>query len=410
MPRRTRSPKLETRTARLKLPVAKKPLFQPVNKGIALGYRRNQGAGTWVVRATAAVGAYWTKAFAVADDIEDANGKTILTYDQACDEARRLARQGDDGADTGDRPMTVGEAITAYEHDLAARGAQVAKNATRARNMLPPALLAKPVALLTINEVVGWRDARLATGLQRSTITRDCRCISAALNLAARRDQRILNHNAWRIGLAALPDSHRPRNQVLADDAIRAIVAECYRTDPAFGLFIEVLAVTGCRASQAVRLQVGDLRDDRLIMPRSKKGRGQKRVDRRPIPVPAALMAKLRIAAGNRAPDERLLLQRSGEPWRGGEGRFGPAERFGKAVKAAGLPHATPYALRHSSITRAILAGVPARVIAEAHDTSIPMLERNYSHLIADHSDAIMRGAMLDLGGEQPAKVVALRR
>ena len=51
MARRPRSAQLETRTARLKLARRKKPhAFTTISPGIALGFRRNQGAGTWVVR------------------------------------------------------------------------------------------------------------------------------------------------------------------------------------------------------------------------------------------------------------------------------------------------------------------------------------------------------------------------
>ena len=40
---RLRSPTLETRTARLKLKVRRKPYFLPVAPGVSLGYRRNLG-------------------------------------------------------------------------------------------------------------------------------------------------------------------------------------------------------------------------------------------------------------------------------------------------------------------------------------------------------------------------------
>jgi hypothetical protein len=56
----------------------------------------------------------------------------------------------------------------------------------------------------------------------------------------------------------------------------------------------------------------------------------------------------------------------------------------------------TIYALRHSAIVRQILAGVPIRVVAVNHDTSIAMLERTYSRYIGDHSDALARRALLD--------------
>ena len=57
----------------------------------------------------------------------------------------------------------------------------------------------------------------------------------------------------------------------------------------------------------------------------------------------------------------------------------------------------TMYALRHSSIVRQLLAGVPVRIVAAGHDTSVAMIERNYSRYITDHADALVRGAMLDL-------------
>ena len=54
------------------------------------------------------------------------------------------------------------------------------------------------------------------------------------------------------------------------------------------------------------------------------------------------------------------------------------------------------YALRHSNIVRQILGGVPLRVVAVNHDTSVGMLERTYSRYIGDHADALARVALLD--------------
>ena len=71
---------------------------------------------------------------------------------------------------------------------------------------------------------------------------------------------------------------------------------------------------------------------------------------------------------------------------------------FARAVRAAGLDPAkvTMYALRHSNIVRQILAGVPLRVVAVNHDTSVGMLERTYNRYIGDHADALARVALLD--------------
>ena len=80
------------------------------------------------------------------------------------------------------------------------------------------------------------------------------------------------------------------------------MVAACYADNPQFGLLVEVLAVTGCRPVQATRLRVDDLQTDRLMMPRSAKGRGKKRIERRPLPIPPTLAVK--AARGCRRPTD----------------------------------------------------------------------------------------------------------
>ena len=46
--------------------------------------------------------------------------------------------------------------------------------------------------------------------------------------------------------------------------------------------------------------------------------------------------------------------------------------------------------LRHSSVVRQLIAGVPIRVVAVNHDTSIAMLEKTYSRYIGDHSNDLV--------------------
>ena len=47
-----RAPRLKCATARRKLAAQKKPYWRSYQPNIALGYRRNEGAGTWSVRVT----------------------------------------------------------------------------------------------------------------------------------------------------------------------------------------------------------------------------------------------------------------------------------------------------------------------------------------------------------------------
>ena len=100
MARSTRASRLETRTARLKSAVRKKPYFVAIGPGVGLGYRRNKTAGSWVVRAADGKGGNWTQAFAVADDFEDANGTDVFNFWQAQERARAVARGGRDALRT----------------------------------------------------------------------------------------------------------------------------------------------------------------------------------------------------------------------------------------------------------------------------------------------------------------------
>src|SRR6476619_6613749 len=86
---------LESRSARLRLKIRRRPYSGPsLARGISLMYRRIKTNGTWVLKVSDGHGAYWTKGFALADDFEDADGKTVLTFHQAQELAKKLARGG----------------------------------------------------------------------------------------------------------------------------------------------------------------------------------------------------------------------------------------------------------------------------------------------------------------------------
>jgi integrase len=407
---------LESRSARLRLKVRRKPYAGPtLARGISLMYRRNKTNGTWVLKASNGHGAYWTKGFGLADDFEDSDGKNVLTFYAAQDTAKRLAR-GDGDAETDNAPLTLDAALKDYKRDLEARSANP-YNADWPRQHLTKTLLAKPVQLLSAAELEKWRDSLLGK-IASSTINRLCRCVGAALELAAKRDkERIKNQEAWEIGLACLPNMQEPRNVILTDDKVRAFVANAYMLDEGFGLIIDLLAVTGTRPSQAVRLRVEDLHDHpvrpKLTMPKSAKGggrnRSQKKLERYSVPITVQLAVRLKAATKGRDASAPLLLQSDGTPW-----DKNPGQQYhhlvAKAVVASGLDPAvvTAYALRHSSIVRMLLLNVPIRVVASLHNTSVAMIEKTYSKHITEHSDDHSRGALLQHEPPMGSNVVAL--
>jgi integrase len=377
---------------------------------VRLGYRRNASAGTWSVIAADGKSGNWVKKFGYADDHEEANGEQVLTFWEAQERARKLARGGKNAEeDDPGRPVIVREALAAYQADLIARGGDV-HNVSRVRGHLPNTLAGKTVALVTARELRRFRDSLLAKKLRGSSVNRISSALRAALNLAAAHDQRINNHTAWRIGLASIFDAAQARNVILSDQVIRRIIAAAFGIGVEMGLLVEIAAVTGARVSQIANLRVVDLQadrlDPRLMMPSSRKGRGQKKITHVPVPIPSGLAEKLKRTSKDKPSDASLLTKTSGDRWKQSD----HSRLFQRVILHAGLDpsEVTFYALRHSSIVRDLLANVPVRIVATKHDTSTPIIERNYSKYIADHADALSRRAMLDPGISSGENVLAL--
>jgi integrase len=189
---------------------------------------------------------------------------------------------------------------------------------------------------------------------------------------------------------------------------MRRIIATARAISPEFGLLVECAAVTGARPSQLARIEVQDLTSAKVSIPVSRKGRGVKPIPSHMAPLPAGLAARLRQAAAGRPATEPLLLKPSGAPWRPSDHR----ELFRRAAAAAGQDPArvTMYALRHSNIVRQLLAAVPIRLVAVAHDTSALMIERTYSRHIGEHGEDLIRATLIDTEPEPAENVVPIRR
>lgn len=400
MARSIRSNALEARSNRLKLPVAREPEWVRIGDGLSLGYRRNRTAGTWVARIANGKGGYERKAIGTADDFEDANGKDVLDYWQASDAARRLHR-GDRGEKAAPI-LTVADALDRYADNLATRGGDKA-NVSRLRFNLSPALLKRPVGLLTADELSKWRDGR-AKKMAPASVNRLVTVLKAVLNLAAAHDER-LSTRAWEIGLAALPEATTANNVVLQEPVIRRLVQAAREQGAEFGLLVETLAMTGARYSQLARCQVRDLVGERLMIPSSAKGQ-KKRASHVPVPIPATLANAMRVAAAGRPQSAPLLVKPSGDPW----SKSDHARPFKRAVEAIGEDPETvsSYALRHSHMTAQLLKGLPVQLVAKLHDTSASQIEKHYAATIASHTDELVRGAMFDLA-QPTADVVRLR-
>lgn len=422
-----------------------------------LGYRRRErpdgsGApGHWMARWYIERPKYRQEMIGPADDTLKADGIHTFSYDQAVRAAKKLVqtRRAEAVAEQAGPAVTIRTAVEEY---LAGRETRELKHASDiqrqdgarvwlkrdARSRLTRHVLSNErladtkLSVLTEPDLLKWREnlPELATG----TVSRLANDFKAALNRAAEkyRDRVPANFaSVVKAGLSvreATAPVARPQ-QILTDDEVRRVVAAALVVDTdgewQGDLFrmVCVLAATGARFSQLARMTVADVQVEkgRLMVPTSRKGRGAKAIRYTPVQVGDDLMEALRPAMSGRNGGEPLLLRpywtslhphiRIGRgPWRAAAELVRPWKQIAQISR---LPKGTvPYALRHSSIVRAIRAGLPLRLVAGNHDTSTAMIEKHYSAYITDAMDEVSRRAVVPLvpaSDTENAKVIRLR-
>jgi integrase len=371
-------------------------------RGVQVGYRRNKTAGPFMVR-VCRDGEDWTEPLGVADDFDEADGKNVLIYWQAQDLARERARVGKPTND-----LSIKARVEHYRTDLQTRGLDT-RNASRVLFHLKGTKLGDKLVTASslADDLSDFRDRLAAKGLTPATIDRTTAVFKAALNLTAEKDERI-TRRPWKTALKSIGTEEAGARNVVLDDADRRTLrAAAYRDSAEFGLLIDVLDETGARPSQVVRLTGEDVqahfidprtgkRAPRLMMPMSRKGRGKRQLTHRPVPINPELANQLKGRAG------ALLKRSDGKPW----ADIDLTHYFNAAMDRVEFNNSskvTMYSLRHTSIVRQLMANVPVRVVAALHDTSVIMIERNYSRFIADHADELAGVAL-----PQPTEIVSL--
>jgi integrase len=415
---------ITTANARTKLPAGL--YWRGIDPEVHLGYRKGRRGGVWLVRWRNGIG-YRQVPIGTADDFIK---EGTLDFNAAVKKARSEVA----AARINVRAVAEGPILTvrsAAETYVAGRDARQSKRVGRSirsdtawrlaryllgqpargrQNAIAAAPLAN-VALHTLKEddLRAWR-AGLPETLRDTAKQRLATDLKAALNRAFAENRKRLDPlmpSVIKYGLKAetnddVPDSLARENQILSDARVSELLRAAQGIDASsewngdlFRLVV-VLAATGARFSQIARMRVGDYQRDasRLLVPVSRKGRGQKSGSI-PVPVGRDVLDVLLPAVTGRAKDEPLLVR-----WRykqvAGSIRWEPFSRgpwqtaseltrpWGDIRNLAELPEVIPYALRHSSIVRGIRQGLPIRLVAALHDTSVQMIEKHYARWIAD--------------------------
>lgn len=426
--------------------------WRGIDPEIHLGYRKHKRGGIWLVRWRVHPG-YKQAPIGTADDV---TGVDTLSYDAAVRKARQTVEtfRKEAKAAMAGQVLTVRGAVTDYiaerdKREVSRRKRKVRSDAshrlsryvigTDARGKRKPVeaskLAAVPLHALTQTDLKRWRGA-LPETLKASAVQRLVNDLKAALNSAyATHHSRLdpsfpvtVKYGLKSNGHAEDDEPIARDNQILADaqvtrllKAAREIDSEQEWNGDLYRLIV-VLAATGARFTQIARMRVADCqpKQRRLMVPKSRKGKGKS--GHTPVPVGADVIEALRPIVVGRDPDAPLLErwlheQRPGgiEWHRTNRGQWQVAADMTRPWHAirerAKMPKVIPYALRHSSIVRGLKAGLPTRLVAALHDTSVAMLERHYAKWIADGLEELAARVVVPLvPQDKGAKVVALRK
>src|SRR5262249_12915614 len=269
MARTVRESSLATRSARLRLAVATKPYWRVIDQGLHLGYRRRNDAGI-----------YRETKLGLADDLQDADGKSILDFSQAqraarlwCTQEQRLAA-GDNAVSDG--PYTVARAIADYLEDYRRRGGKSVEGIESGvkRNILP-ALGKLPVAKLTPQRLRDWHrglaerarywrsrkgaaanlapfDPKDAEDVRRrrASANRVLTYLKSALNLAWRNGM-VPSDDAWRRG-KPFRSGEAPLVRYLSHDRIGRVR---HASSGGFRDLVYLALLTGCRYGELSRFK-----------------------------------------------------------------------------------------------------------------------------------------------------------
>jgi integrase len=424
--RTLRERNVDTKAARMRLPVQPKPYWRLVEPNLHLGYRRlKKRPGSWIRRRYLGNEEYRHEWIGHADDYGPADGQTILTFQQAQERCR-----GRPAAKAG--PYTVRSALEDYFTRLEADGKSASARdlRKRAETSIPPELLDRKADALTAGEINAWRTnlatqpPRARTGKnqrqnyrkfdssdpedvrqRQSTVNRQWTILRAALNNGFR-NGKISSDAEWR-RVKPFKSVDKARADYLETAVAKRLINAC---TPDFRLLVHGALQTGCRLSELARLTAGDFhvakrRNEQgkqeeigtVTVRRSKSGKA-----RHVVLTDEGIQLFKRLTAGRSNGD--LIFQNNGLPWTATQ------RPMADACKQAGIkPAVSFHILRHTWASLAVMNGVPLLVVAKnLGHADTRMVEKHYGHLSQSYvNDAIRAGA--PRFGVEPDNVAAIR-
>lgn len=428
MARKITDQNLQSRDARAKLQVRNAPYWCRLSAGLMLGYRRSSKkakAGSWIAKwdQPGTEGRSQSK-LGIADDMLDADGSSILSFDQAQEKARdwrgSLARASIDGPSG---PYTVRDAMSDYMSDYEGRsdrstdrmnwtseahilpklGDIELKDLTRAKLRKWHRDLAKEPARLR-TKIGAEQQHRVAPSTpddirkRQSAANRVRSLLFAALNLAYREGQ-VDSDDAW-ASVAPFKNVDAPKIRYLTDAESTRLVNACPSDLRAI---VTGALLTGARYGELAALVVSDFdpNANTLHIARSKSGKA------RNIVLTEEGHRFFEQAVTGKKSSDLVFSRSAGGAW----GRAHQTRPLKEACDAAKIdPAISFHVLRHTYGSRLAMKGAPMAVIAaQLGHADTRMTEKHYAHLAPSYVADTVRAAFGELGIVEESNVAPLK-
>jgi integrase len=429
--RTVRDTNLEKPAARARLAHRGKPYWRVLESGLHLGYRRTKtGGGSWTARRFLGQGKYAECGLCLSDDLQEADGATVLTFSDAQAKARewwKASQRAELGLAPLDGPYTVSKALYDYFDHRERRGSKgLAKDRGAARARILPALGDVELAKLNTKRIRDWHTGlataqklvrtsrkvkkvqkRHAVGVmdadavraRRATANRTLTVLKAALNQAFH-DGRIVTDEAWR-KVKPFREVDAPVVHFLSADGCRRIVNAC---EGAFRNLVRAALLSGCRYGELTRMRASDFNADAgtITVRESKSGKA------RHVALTDEGRSLFADLTAGRTGREPIFIRDDGKTW-------GPSHQQrpldAATVRAKIEPATTFHILRHTYASALAMRGVPMGVIAaQLGHSDTRMTERHYAHLSPNYVAETVRAALPTLGILDNTNVVSLKR
>lgn len=356
---------ITSKTQRSKLKPRREPYWHKLQVGGYLGYRRTNKVGTWLARCRTKNSKQQYESFGELSEYSDG---------EQFDEAQKLCWDWFKSIGVNsDAAYTINDAIDDYVKYIEINNSPESAKDTRQRltKHAKPKLGEIRITKLTMADVSGWRDSlvRLSDDSDDVRKSKDganrlLSMLKAGLNLAYRKDI-VGSDKAWR-RVSAFKDVSVARKIFLTNEQAQSLFEA---TKGSFHNLVKSALLTGARYGEIANAKVEDFDPNQSIL----------RLDGKTGPRNCYLsnetLEHLTGLTIDKLPSAFLHIKEDGSNW----GKAHQQRPMRDAVAKAKLSTETTfYALRHTHISRALLAGVNAQVIAENCGTSVRMIEKHY--------------------------------